>query len=224
MEAQEEAALLAWDECVLGKSKSIAIEGLSAVRSSKARRLKRIKPGYFNPPGGRPVFVPGMHWVTLLLTSRKWKPCVVAMLWWTTRGKFASGRRTEEAALLKRCAQAWGRRVLHIWDRGISGAPWLAQASAYPVRFVLRWQKGYKLIDNQERNRKAWEITRGKRSWRRTGHGGRVGRRQQPFCFRPLPRRRLGRRQPLLLSLQHLYSAGDDLCGRPGRDGGTDGG
>ncbi len=165
MEAQEETALLVWDESVVEKSESIAIEGLCAVRSSKARRLKRIKPGYYNPPGGRPVFVPGMHWVTLLLTSRKWRPCVVAMQWWTTRGKFASDRRTEEAALLKRCAQEWGRRVLHIWDRGFSGGPWLAQASAHRVRFVLRWQKGYKLVDDQGRNRKAWEIARGKRSW-----------------------------------------------------------
>jgi hypothetical protein len=168
LEELEEAgaeALLAWDESVIEKPESIAIEGLCAVRSSKARRLKRIKPGYFNPPGGRPIFVPGMNWVSLMLMGFKGMPEVAAMRWWTTRGKFASDRRTEEGGLLKRCALAWGRRVLHIWDRGFSGGPWLAKACEYGVRFVLRWQKGYKLVDAQGQRRKAWQITRGKRSW-----------------------------------------------------------
>jgi hypothetical protein len=165
LEAEGEDPLLAWDESVIEKAESIAIEGLCSVRSSKARRLKRIKPGYFNPPGGRPVMVPGMHWVTLLLMGRRGIPKVATMRWWTTRGKFASDRRAEEARLLAWCARRWGQRVVHVWDRGFSGGPWLAQASKQGVRFVLRWQKGYKLLDNQGRNRKAWEITRGKRSW-----------------------------------------------------------
>lgn len=165
LEEAGEEALLAWDESVLEKPESIAIEGLCAVRSSKARRLKRIKPGYFNPPGGRPIFVPGMNWVALMVMGFKDVPVVAAMRWWTTRGKFASDRRTEEAALLKRCAEAWERRVLHIWDRGFCGGPWLAKAAEHGVRFVLRWQKGYKLVDAQQERRKAWQITRGKRSW-----------------------------------------------------------
>ena len=40
-----ETALAIWDESVLEKPESIALEGLCAVRSSKAARLKRIKPG-----------------------------------------------------------------------------------------------------------------------------------------------------------------------------------
>jgi hypothetical protein len=32
---------------------------------------KRIKPGYFNPPGGRPNFVPGMNWVSLFSLGNK---------------------------------------------------------------------------------------------------------------------------------------------------------
>lgn len=160
-----EEVLVAWDESVLEKAESIAIEGLCAVRSSKARRLKRIKPGYFNPPGGPPIFVPGMNWVTLMVMGFKGVPVVAAMRWWTTRGKFASDRRTEEGTLLKQCARAWGKRALHIWDRGFSGGPWLAKAARHGVRFVLRWQKGYKLVDAQGHRRKAWQITRGKRSW-----------------------------------------------------------
>ena len=174
--------LVAWDESVLEKAESIALEGLSSVRSSKAARLKRIKPGYFNPPGGPPIMVPGMHWVTLLLMGLQGPPAVAAMRWWSTRGRFASDRRTQEAELLRKCAARWGDCVLHIWDRGFAGAAWLAQAARYRVRFVLRWHKGYKLLDEQGRNRKAWEMTRGKRSsshrnlwdarrhcWRKTG-------------------------------------------------------
>jgi hypothetical protein len=165
LEAACEEALLVWDESVLEKSESIAVEGLCAVRSSKARRLKRIKPGFFNPPGGRPIMVPGVHWVTLLLMGRRGTPHVAAMQWWTTRGKLASDRRSQETELLKRCSQAWGRRVIHVWDRGFAGGPWLSTAVYYQARFVLRWRKDYKLQDEQGHNRKAWELTRGKRSW-----------------------------------------------------------
>jgi hypothetical protein len=51
LEQAGEEGLVRWDESVLEKSESIALEGLCAVRSSKAARLKRIKPGYYTPPG-----------------------------------------------------------------------------------------------------------------------------------------------------------------------------
>ncbi|WP_247236628.1 hypothetical protein [Telluribacter sp. SYSU D00476] len=54
-----QTVVLLWDESVVEKPESIRSEGLCAVRSSKAKRLKRIKPGFYNPPGGRPVHVPG---------------------------------------------------------------------------------------------------------------------------------------------------------------------
>jgi len=165
LEAGSEAVLVAWDESVLEKPESIALEGLCAVRSSTAARLKRIKPGYYNPPGGRPVFVPGMNWVTLMLLGMQGVPSVAAMRWWTTRGKFASDRRTEEEVLLAQCAEVWGQRVLHVWDRGFAGAPWLALAAQHAVRFIMRWPKDYKLVDAQERERKVGELSRGKRSW-----------------------------------------------------------
>ena len=49
--------------------------------------LKRIKPGFFNPPGGRPIFVPGMQWQSVLLIGRSENsgpPAVARMAWWTT--------------------------------------------------------------------------------------------------------------------------------------------
>src|SRR6185436_15018507 len=51
--------LVLWDESVLEKPESIALEGLGSVRSTRAQRLKRIRKGYYNPPPGPPVVVPG---------------------------------------------------------------------------------------------------------------------------------------------------------------------
>lgn len=162
--AAGQAALCLWDESVLEKPESIALEGLCAVRSSVARRLKRIKPGYFNPPGGRPIFVPGMNWVMLMVTGLQTPPVVCAMRWWTSRGVLKSDRRTQEQQLLRVCDRRWGRQVIHVWDRGFAGAPWLAAALRVRARFVMRWPKKQHLVGPKGKTN-AWKIARGKRSW-----------------------------------------------------------
>jgi hypothetical protein len=90
---QKEAVYVIWDESVLEKSESLQAERLCAVRSAKAARLKRIKPGFFNPPTGRPIFVPGVHWLQLLVTGMQGAPVLAHLCWWTTRGKKASTKR-----------------------------------------------------------------------------------------------------------------------------------
>lgn len=50
LQRTEGEALLLWDESVLEKPESAKSEGLGAVRSSKAARLTRIKPGFYRPP------------------------------------------------------------------------------------------------------------------------------------------------------------------------------
>jgi hypothetical protein len=60
-----------WDERLLEKPESSARVGRWAVRSSHTARLRRITRGYFNPSGGRPMGVPGMQWVALLLLGCK---------------------------------------------------------------------------------------------------------------------------------------------------------
>lgn len=160
---EDQPALVVWDESVWEKPESLHSEGLSAVRSSKARRLKRIKPGYYNPPGGRPICVPGLNWISLLVLGLKGTPTLAAMRWWSTRGKFATTKAVPRQRLLKLCARWWGHAVIHIWDRGYGNGPWLTEALHYPVRFVVRWTKGYHLVDAQGK-RNAWKITRGQRS------------------------------------------------------------
>ena len=156
---------IGWDESVVEKPESLKAEGLCAVRSSQAARLKRIKPGYYNPPGGRPVFVPGLQWISLLvLGSDGQPPLLAAMRWWTSRGQQASHKRKEEGKLLKHCVRQWGRRALHIFDRGFASARWLMFLGRLRVRFVLRWPKRYKLVTAKGQVVNAWKVTRGKRS------------------------------------------------------------
>lgn len=91
-----ETALAIWDESVLEKPESIALEGLGPVRSNKAARLRCIKPGYYNPPGGRPVFVPGMQWLTVMMAGMQGPSTLAAMRWWTSAVPWpaiAGGRR-----------------------------------------------------------------------------------------------------------------------------------
>jgi hypothetical protein len=179
---QQNDVYVGWDESVIEKSESIALEGLCPVRSATAARLKRVKPGYFNPPGGPPVFVPGMQWISLLVLVSNLPPVVAAMQWWTTRGPHASQRREEEQALLKRCWQAWGQQVIHIWDRGFASIPWLGLVLHYRLRFIVRWPKRFRLVNLKGEWVNAWKVTRGKRSmghrniwdsrrhcWRKTG-------------------------------------------------------
>jgi transposase len=161
----QEEALLIWDESEQEKPESLAAEGLCPVRSSKAARLKRIKPGFFNPPGGRPIFVPGFHWLQLIVVGMAGAPCLTHLQWWTSRGEQASDKRSQESSILKKVAEWWGSRVVHVFDQGYAGSPWALALLAYPLlRFVIRWKKGYKLVDQKGQEKLAWQILRGKRA------------------------------------------------------------
>ena len=163
--SKQAAAYVIWDESVLEKSESLKAEGLCAVRSSKAARLKRIKPGYFNPPTGRPIFVPGFNWLQILVTGMQGVPVLAHLCWWTTRGEKASQKRLEEGKILKKVAKLWGSKVIHVWDRGFAGAPWTTLALDHRLRFILRWNSKYHLIGPDGRKHEAWKVVRGKRSW-----------------------------------------------------------
>ena len=165
LKAQQEAAYVIWDESVLEKSESLKAEGLCAVRSTKAARLKRIKPRYFNPPTGRPIFVPGFNWLQLLVTGMKGAPVLAHLCWWTTRGEKASQKREAEGKILRKVARLWGRKIIQIWDRGFAGSPWTTLALDHRLRFILRWNKGYHLVGPDGCKQEGWKISRGKRSW-----------------------------------------------------------
>jgi hypothetical protein len=165
LQEQGERPLVIWDESVLEKPESLEAERLCAVRSSKANRLKRIKPGFFNPPGGRPICVPGFHWLKVLVSGHKGSPTLAHMRWWTTRGEASSQKREEESEVFDHIDGLWGKEVIHVWDRGFAGNPWLTQAFVRGARFILRWPKNYQLLDDQAQLKKPGEISKAKRSW-----------------------------------------------------------
>jgi hypothetical protein len=66
LEQQGEQALCIWDGSVLEKAESEKLEGLCPVRSSKARRLRRLKLGLYNQMSGPPIMVRGMEWTGVI--------------------------------------------------------------------------------------------------------------------------------------------------------------
>jgi DDE family transposase len=164
LEAAGEEVLLVWDGSVWEKPESQANADWCVVRSAKARRLSRRRKGMTIPHKGPPILVPGLHWEGLLVVGMDGPPTLAHMHWWTTRGEHATTQRAVDQALLDRSATAWGRRVRHIWDRGYCGSGWIQAALSANVRFVVRWKKGNKLLDNWGEERKAGAIGRGKRS------------------------------------------------------------
>jgi hypothetical protein len=163
----EAEALLLWDESVIEKPETQKAEGLGAVRSSKAARLTHIKPGFYTPPG-KPVFVPGVQWLSLLVLGATGAPTVALMRWWRNRSSgtvAAEDPGSVRREVLAQSAAAWGRQVLHVFDRGYAGSPWLGELLKRRLRFVVRWPKGWHLQVPFGVSRAAWEFTRGRRAW-----------------------------------------------------------
>jgi hypothetical protein len=153
--------VLLWDESVVEKPESIRSEGLCAVRSSKAKRLKRIKPGFYNPPGGRPVHVPGFEWMGLLLAGLKAHPSVAFFRWYTRRGSFAQDKLNLQTNLLEEALATFGQSIWHVFDRGYAGSRWLNELFTRQATFVIRWPKRYQLIDAKGK-RNTWKLAAGK--------------------------------------------------------------
>jgi len=170
--------LILWDESVVEKPESLKSEGLSPVRSSHAKRLTHIKPGYYRPPGA-PIFVPGINWIAALLIGRSGPPTVAAMRWWGTRKvtptenavisdgesepEWLSTGRREAGKLLTCFRRDYGLGVVHVFDRGYAGAPWLSTLGDEGVRFIVRWPNNYKLFAPNGLHMAAWKVFRGKR-------------------------------------------------------------
>lgn len=112
---------------MIEKPESIALESLCAVSSAKAKRLSRIKKGFYNLPTSKPIFVPGQNWLMVMVVGLAGTPTLATMRFWTRRGEWANDRKSVTLALLEQAGEAWGKEVLHLFDRCYASGPWLAQ-------------------------------------------------------------------------------------------------
>ena len=172
LQQSQQPAVAIWDHSVWEKPESIAIEGLCGVRSQKARRLARRRPGFRDHGPYPKVVVPGMQWLGLLVTGLSGAVTLAAMCWWTTHGERASHAIEHQRTLLHTAMQCWGATVLHLFDRGFAGAPWLAvlseeRSDGLAARFITRWQKPYPLQRLDGTAMRCSRLMQGKRAWGR---------------------------------------------------------
>jgi Transposase DDE domain len=160
----KQQALLVWDESVQEKAESIKSEGLCAVRSSKAYRLLRIKPGYYQPPTKEPVHVPGLRWVGLLLCGLQQAPQLVRFRWWTSRSPQFCSLLQVRLELLEWARELFGRLVLHLFDRGYASENWLGLLLGQHDRFLLRWPSHFKLVDEKAGQKSAYRFSVGRKA------------------------------------------------------------
>lgn len=160
---KKQQPLLLWDESVQEKPESIEAEGLCAVRSSKAGRLLRIKRGYYDPPTKKPVHVPGLRWVALLLCGLHHPPVVAKFSWWTSRGKYVTSLSQLRFQLLQGVRDHFADAVLHVFDRGYASSSWIGLLLSKSDRFLLRWPSRYRLLDQEGRLRKAYLFSVGRK-------------------------------------------------------------
>ncbi len=182
------------DGSVAEKAESCQAEGLVPVISSKARRLERprpkLGPGYYRGPPGKPIVVPGWHWVSVLLT--RWakvsdrSPLTLGAWHWYTKPRPETANSDPDSipsqsqfeanwSVLNRIVAAYGKeKLLHVWDRWLGNGKWLGRVLEEHWHFVVRWKKGNKLrpvgalsLDNPQASQTAREKD-GVVAWRLT--------------------------------------------------------
>ena len=151
------------DGSVIEKPESEHLEGLSAVKSSKAARLKKLRKGVFNQPS-RPIVVKGVHWTGGIVVGMSGKPTLAAMKWWNRSGEMATSEKLVEEYILRKSSAYLGKDVIHIFDRGYGSGPWLRTMERCQAFFVIRWKKGHKFFDAEGNEKTLVNHTRYKKS------------------------------------------------------------
>lgn len=144
LEAQGKGPLLLWDDSRVEKAESWRCEGLCSVLSSKAKRLTRIRRGFFCPPKQR-ICVPGFQWTGVFVSHLGGVPSVCQMSWWTTRGRFKEDPDNIIWRLLKKIKQQLDRSLVHVFDRGYANEKMLRYLFHFEQAFIIRWKKNHLL-------------------------------------------------------------------------------
>jgi len=159
LKAKGKRALLLWDDSRVEKHESWVAEGLCSVWSSKAKRLTRIRPGFYDPPKGR-ICVPGFKWTGVFLSHLGGVPSVCHMQWWTTRGKYKEDPDNIIWRLLRRLQQHLVDPVVHVLDRGYANEKMLRYLFHFKQDFIIRWKKSHLLTHLEKGTKKTHLIAR----------------------------------------------------------------
>lgn len=151
------------DDSTIEKSESWWAEGLCSVYSSKAKRLTRIKPGYYNPPKNR-ICVPGYQWTALMIGGFRLTPIVGLMKWWTTKGQHKECADNIFYRLLKQIKSVFGSSLTLVLDRAFANLPTLERLFKCEQDFIIRWKSGHLLTDLEGQTKNTWRICHGKKS------------------------------------------------------------
>jgi len=151
--------LLLWDDSRIEKSESFFLGGLCSVFSSKAQRLTRIRPGFFNPPGKR-ICTTGYKWTGIMLSSLGEVPSVFNMTWWTTRGKHKEFGTSIIYRMLSKIQEQIGSAGLHVFDRGYANANMLEWLIKFEQDFLIRWKSNHLFLNEKGELKKIYNIAR----------------------------------------------------------------
>jgi hypothetical protein len=160
-----EQVYVVWDGSVIEKPESEKAEDLCAVKSSKAARRKKSRKGSFNKPGGKPIVVLGYEWTGCIVVGEKGKVSLAMQDFWSRKGPDATSQREVEEKMLSKIARKWGKNVLHLFDRGYAGGPWLERMWWYKVQFLIRWKKGHRFCAENGMENSLSQLCKAKRSW-----------------------------------------------------------
>jgi hypothetical protein len=153
-----------WDDSVIEKHETMQSKDLCSVRSSKAKRLTRIRPGYYQKCCEKTIHVAGLQWSGVLLTTLKDAPCLLSFRWWTTRGKHVTSQGIVHQQLLKQLVETLADSVVHVFDRGFGNSPWLTKLLHHQQRFLVRWRSSYKLLNAKGQIKKTYLHSVGKKA------------------------------------------------------------
>lgn len=154
--------LACWDDSMIEKHESWFSEGLCAVRSSRAKRLTRLKPGYYKQPAA-PICVPGFQWSGLMLAGLSLVPMVAMMEFWTTRGKHKECWSNIFYRMLKQVVAEFGTILTHVFDRGYASEATIEKMFRFSQQFILRWNGRHVLRDAKGETKNTWKIGMGKK-------------------------------------------------------------
>lgn len=159
MESGSKRPLLLWDDSRIEKPESSFLGGLCSAFSSKAQRLTRIGPGFFNPPGQR-ICTTGYKWTGVTLSALGQTPSVFNMTWWTTRGKHKGHGSNIIYRTLRKIHQQVGRKALNVFDRGYASAKMLEWLDKFEQDLLIRWKSNHIFLNEHGEPKKLHNTAR----------------------------------------------------------------